>query len=506
MTRLRHLVVVIPGIGGSVLDGPGPPAGPISGGGYALTAAGLARTLALPGRLDLERYPQLTPSGLVRDLALLPPLLTLPGYQRLNLHLRNAFLDAVIQTYRPPAAIDPRTDVLKLPYDFRQSIVAATQRLDDAVGEALRRRSTLGASRGPDKPVIILAHSLGGLVAGYWVTRMGGWRHCAAVITLGTPHRGAPKALDWLVNGVGVGRLRDSRGTRVIRGWPSMYELLPQYEAVLDAQTGSAVELTCLPDALVAGRPALAEYAPIFAKMAAAGRLVHEQIRAGWAALDPRQAPALVPFLTRGHATPNLATLTGERLRVSKEDPPWRGNVGWRGDGTVPALSAIPPELGGDPHLWRVVADRHGPLGSIAAPIDVLRSYAGDRVPTRGGELPDRPWLGLDIEDFALAGDPIPVEAELLPAPLPGGTAWVSVTAIEGVGGPVHRDRLTHDGQGPGGGSRWRGTVPPLMPGWYEVAVEVMDVPGVESVAHTYTLLVGDPAEGMVKDETGVAL
>ena len=38
---------------------------------------------------------------------------------------------------------------------------------------------------------------------------MGRWPWCRALITLGTPHRGAPKALAWLVNGVrgGAGRV-----------------------------------------------------------------------------------------------------------------------------------------------------------------------------------------------------------------------------------------------------------------------------------------------------------
>ena len=43
--------------------------------------------------------------------------------------------------------------------------------------------------------MIVVAHSMGGLVARYWMGPLGGWRVCRALITLGTPHRGAPKAL-----------------------------------------------------------------------------------------------------------------------------------------------------------------------------------------------------------------------------------------------------------------------------------------------------------------------
>jgi hypothetical protein len=317
-----------------------------------------------------------------------------------------------------------------------------------------------------------------------------GWRHCRALITLGTPTRGAPKALDWLVNGVGLGRLRDPRMTGVIRGWPSMYELLPQYPAVWDAAAATPVELTGLPAALTDADPGLAGYAETFAKLAADARAVHAGIRGGWAALGPEQLPDVLPYLARGHGTPNLVTLDGGRLRVSKEDPPWRGNVGWAGDGTVPALCAIPVELGESRKDWRVVAARHGPMGSIADPVDVLRSYAGDRIPTRGGGLPDRPWLGLDLEDFAVAGEPVPLAAALLPAPLTADRARVAVTPVGG--GPRQVQDLLADPDYPAG-TRWRTALPPLQPGYFEVTVEVSEVTGVGTVAATETLVVLDP-------------
>jgi hypothetical protein len=340
----------------------------------------------------------------------------------------------------------------------------------------------------------VVAHSLGGLVARHWVAVRQGWRHCVALLTLGTPHRGAPKALDWLVNGAGAGPLRLRRVTEVIQGWPSVYELLPQYAAVWDAASEKEFELVELPGSVLSVRQDLTGYAERFATMAQRARRVHEEIRTGWAELGPDRAPAVIPYHARGHATPHLVTLDGGRLRVSKKDPRWRGNVGWRGDGTVPALCAIPPELGErrHRHVWRVVPDRHGPIGSTPDLVEVLRSYAGEPVPTRG-ELPDRPWLGLDLDDFALTGQPVPVAATLLPAPLAATRAGVTVTALDDVV-PVHRDRLHLAGAGEGGEQTWRGELPPLPAGAYEVAVEVLDVPGVESVAYADTLVVLDRA------------
>ena len=45
-------------------------------------------------------------------------------------------------------------------------------------------------------PLTIVGHSGGGLVAAYYVKKLGGWRRTRAVVTLGTPHRGTPRA--WL--------------------------------------------------------------------------------------------------------------------------------------------------------------------------------------------------------------------------------------------------------------------------------------------------------------------
>jgi pimeloyl-ACP methyl ester carboxylesterase len=45
-------------------------------------------------------------------------------------------------------------------------------------------------------PLTIVGHSGGGLVAAYYVKKLGGWRRTRALVTLGTPHRGTPRA--WL--------------------------------------------------------------------------------------------------------------------------------------------------------------------------------------------------------------------------------------------------------------------------------------------------------------------
>ncbi len=224
MPRLRHLVVVLPGIGGSVLSRADGPA-------WATTKEVLRGALIRPGGLDLDREPALEPTALVGTFTALGGLLHIQGYEGLEEHLRRTFREPVVHTYRRRIPIPNNVDVLLFPYDFRRSIRVAAEALADAVEQALMEVS----KQARHKRVIVIAHSMGGLVARYWLGPLGGAPLCAALLTLGTPHRGAPKALDWLINGAGVGRLRHPGVTRVLRGWPSMYELLPQYAAVWDA-------------------------------------------------------------------------------------------------------------------------------------------------------------------------------------------------------------------------------------------------------------------------------
>lgn len=44
-------------------------------------------------------------------------------------------------------------------------------------------------------PLTIVGHSQGGLIAAWYVKKLGGWRRVRALVTLGTPHHGTPKAL-----------------------------------------------------------------------------------------------------------------------------------------------------------------------------------------------------------------------------------------------------------------------------------------------------------------------
>ena len=59
------------------------------------------------------------------------------------------------------------------------------------------------AQGGPyaDAQVVFVCHSMGGLIARWYIEQCGGAEITRKLITLGTPYRGAARALDQLVNG-----------------------------------------------------------------------------------------------------------------------------------------------------------------------------------------------------------------------------------------------------------------------------------------------------------------
>ena len=69
------------------------------------------------------------------------------------------------------------------------------------------------AEREPQAQLVRFGHSMGGLVARYFLEVLGGWRETRALLTIGTPFRGSVNALDFIVNGfrkgIGPGDLVD---------------------------------------------------------------------------------------------------------------------------------------------------------------------------------------------------------------------------------------------------------------------------------------------------------
>jgi pimeloyl-ACP methyl ester carboxylesterase len=472
--RLRHLVVIVPGIGGSVLATEDEAT--VWGKGLrTLTAA-----MGSPGRLSLAENPDLIPVGLVPKTCVMG-FTVMYGYDELVRKIQRAFPVGRVEVAVPGAERCGTPDVLLFPYDFRLPIRQSAERLANEVEAQLAPLAADARSR----RVIVVAHSMGGLVARYWLGPLGGVDYCRALVTAGTPHSGAPKALDWLVNGVRAGPRMLNRATAALRGWQSAYDLLPCYRAVMPV---SGERLRAATGPSKAPEPVYPDEAANllddqtvdgwFTSQAGQGRSMHGEIEAAWAELaGTGREPEVIPLFGRGHPTPNRVVIEDGRLVVTKEDAEWRPNRGWRGDGTVPASDSIPVELDDRRGGWQARPERHQPMASSSLIVEILRNLNGESIAVRGAEQPDRPWLGMDLDDLAPADQPVRVAAQLLGTD-PGNPAgvWASVTPTGALAtGSPHR--MEHED------GWWRAEIPVAGPGVYRVTVQAVGVPRVDRVS-----------------------
>lgn len=444
---LKHLVVVLPGIGGSVLE---------SDNRRALWDASLSSIVDLirkPARLSLAETPSVRPTGLITSTQVLPGWTVVHGYGDLVASLCR--LPGATVDLGHPDRRELAADIVLFPYDFRQSI----QNLAESLAREVRQRLEHTGAAVRDRRVIIVAHSMGGLVARYWLGPLGGWKVCRAAITLGTPHRGAPKALDLLANGVHIGPARFAGMSQLLWEWPSVGELLPRYPAIWDGQADRAIYPYELP---IGGLPTLASRA----------YAVHKDIETAWNDM-PRSGTVMVPRLGFSHKTLSSAYWNGKRLHVRSEHPAWLPAGQWQhdfGDGTVPSISAVPTEMDNESPVNIRVRERHGPLGSAAFVADlILQLERWDSLgAVRGG--PDRPAaLGLTLAEAHFVGDPVSVS---ITVPRRGSETAVWAALRSHATGRLISDVLLEDD-----GDRYVGEFMVADPGAYEVTVTARNVP-----------------------------
>ncbi|WP_127502347.1 esterase/lipase family protein [Actinoplanes solisilvae] len=343
-SAVRDVVVVIPGIMGSTLvDAENRPVWSLSAGSLVnaiRTFGGSLKSLRLPEGLGDDH-----PGDGVRAVGLMPGLHVIPGiwspvagYAGILKFLRGRRFQFVQ---------DPVPNLITFPYDWRLSNRHNARLLAERAGDALTRwRARPGMA---DAKLVIVAHSMGGLVARWFLEREQGAELTRALITIGTPHRGSVKSLDTLANGIeaGVGPLKLSL-TEMARSMPSLHQLLPTY-ACLRKPGGGRVPLG---PGTTAGLDAamLADAAAFHAVLDAAG--------------PPRYVLHKVVGIRQ--PTPTTARLTGGRLvtsdAIDEQDQ--------AGDGTVPRLAAEPAQgRGTEVHE---VAQQHGELQGTRSALDLL--------------------------------------------------------------------------------------------------------------------------------------
>jgi hypothetical protein len=276
--------------------------------------------------------------------------------------------------------------VLAYPYDWRLAVAHNASQLAAAADDHLRqwRRHPHGSTTAR---LVLVAHSMGGLVARYFTEILGGSAEVRATVTLGTPLRGSAKALQILGSGRGAPLpLPLRRLRRLVSGMPGLHDLLPSYR--------------CVADGAVARRITAGEVAALGgdAELAGSAAALHERLEAAQpaglrAVVGVWQPTVQTVELTDGAVEPQRWSYAEGQEGVTDD----RG-----GDGTVPRDAAAD---GTDPIYF---AQTHGALPRMPEALDQVRGVLTED--PRGTWLGEPPPLSVETPDIAPAGRPFTVD------------------------------------------------------------------------------------------------
>jgi pimeloyl-ACP methyl ester carboxylesterase len=388
------VVVLLPGLTGSVLrrDGQdlwGPSARALLG--AALSGGERLRPLVLredPADRD-DLGDGVVATRLFPDVHVIPGLWKIDGYSGLASALVRGL------------GLVPGRNYFELPYDWRRDIRVCARLLARRAHEWLTRwRRTSGSDQAR---LVLVAHSMGGLVARAFLELHDGWRTTRALVTFGTPFRGSPSALDALTNGSRKGPLGLINLTTLARSCTSVHQLLPLYP-VVDADRGRLVRVTeaSLPN--------------VVRSRAVRGLAFHEELRSAVeshrrSSRYRKQGYAVYPVVGVGQSTAQSARLVGGRIEMLRT---YRGQD-HSGDGTVPRVSATPLEKG---HEGRAMyaGTRHASLQNAPVTLTHVVSLLGgfdiDLDAYRRARR-DVGYVALEVDDVFWRDEPIVIRSRV---------------------------------------------------------------------------------------------
>jgi hypothetical protein len=439
---MPDVIVLLPGILGSVLTKNGHD---VWGSGSAIIH-GLSTFGRSAGELRLEGDdPEadtledgVEASRLVSSIQLIPGFWKVDVYSGIRAAITELFEVTLGQNY------------FEFPYDWRRDNRAAAHRLQRQARVWLGdwRRS----SGSQDAKLILVGHSMGGLVARYYLEVLEGWRDTRALLTMGTPYRGSLNAVDSLSNGVRKGPFGLLDLTALARSLTSSYQLLPWYRCYDDGDghLKRLSEVQSIPQ--------------IDMDKIGAGRRFHDEIRS---AVEAHRSESeylehgytIFPVVGIRQPTNQSAQRSGNgvKLLTTYEDRDLRG------DGTVPRVSAIPPELS-DEHRVAFAASRHASLQNAESVQTQLEGALSDLYLDLGAFLKPklRPaTVGLDLEDVYFADEPVAIEVDVSDPDVP---LRAEIRSAED-GAVIQASELV-----PGTDPRQH-QFPPLKPGTYRIRV-----------------------------------
>jgi pimeloyl-ACP methyl ester carboxylesterase len=388
---MRDVIVFLPGVTGSVLQKDGKDLWKVGAGAVLRALVSLGDNL---DALKLDEDPPdlddlgdgVTAPSVMHDVHLIPGLWKIDGYTKM--------INFVTETFD----VEAGKNFFEFPYDWRRdNRVAARKLAQEGRAWLAEWRERSGAS---DAKLILVGHSMGGLVSRYFLECLDGWRDTRVLVTFGTPYRGAPKSAGALVNGFKrkIGPISLDL-TELVRSFTSGYQLLPVYPCYDGGAGGKLARLS------------ETEVPRLDAAKTAAAMAFHDEIREAVEAHEQdeeyrRGRYDIRPVVGIQQPTSQSIRLGGEGVELLKS---YEGDdLG--GDGTVPRVSAVPLELGHEENAM-FTSERHGSLQNedgvlvqlkgVLSGLDLDFSVFRSFLPTIG--------LGLDLEDVYDLGEPLRV-------------------------------------------------------------------------------------------------
>ena len=236
------------------------------------------------------------------------------------------FLKREFDVREPSAGV--AGNLICFPYDWRLSNRFNGKRIETELFPALEAwRKTSG---NPDARFVFICHSMGGLVARWFMEALGGREHTRRLITIGTPYRGSVEALVRLSNGFDpvFGPLRWNL-TEIIRTLPSVHQLLPTWKCLETTSGYARIDEMDLPE--------------MDSEMVSDALMFHEAILRA-AKLDTASHYRKIALKGIEQPTAQSAKLGARGVEGVQN---YNGKD-FNGDGTVPRLSSHPPEWESD--------------------------------------------------------------------------------------------------------------------------------------------------------------
>ncbi|MBI5231026.1 MAG: hypothetical protein HY876_02550 [Coriobacteriales bacterium] len=395
--RSTDLVVVLPGIMGSTLSHGDEPLWAVTPGTLIDSVRYLGQQLAalrLPDGIG-DEHPEdgVEPGQLMPTIHGIPKIWTpVKGYTQLLNFLRKL-------GYEETSAGRPG-NLLPIAYDWRLSNRYNGRRIKQIVEPALEQWRSRGG-RYQEAQIVFVCHSMGGLVARWYIEMEGGAEVTRKLVTLGTPYRGAAKALGQLMDHQRrshyqfLGKLGPDL-TALARTFPSMYQLLPEYACI--ARGSELIRTTDLQLHGISSSmasDAMRFHTDLTLAEHSRGQAVHEMTHA---IIGIRQT------------TVTTVRFDNPQARYPEELPLLGPHQLW-GDGTVPLAGAVRRGISLDSPLIRRIADKHGNLQCNQAVFDEIEgALTGQDVVVRASR-PIEPTV--DVPEVADASRPLPITITL---------------------------------------------------------------------------------------------